>query len=51
MGTGSCSLGVNSQEHEADHLPASVAEIENGGAMLLLAVRPHGVVLNNEVKH
>jgi hypothetical protein len=31
---------------KADHSPPYVAEVKNGGAILPLTIRPHGLVLN-----
>jgi hypothetical protein len=45
MGTGSDFSGVKSSGREDDHSP-STAEVKNGGAILLLPMRLHGIVLN-----
>jgi hypothetical protein len=46
MGTGGFSRGAKRQGREADHSLPSSAEVKNGGAIPLLPIRLHGVVLN-----
>jgi hypothetical protein len=43
---GALSLGVKRKGREADHLPPSSAEVNNGGDIHPLPIRPHGIMLN-----
>jgi hypothetical protein len=40
------SLGLERQWREAEHSPASIAEVKNGGDLFHSAIRLHGMVLN-----
>jgi hypothetical protein len=45
MGTRSSSPGVKRQGRDADHLPATSAEVKNGGTITRYPICLHGIVL------